>query len=131
MRHLGTGAMLAATVFALSLTACSGYDVGPSLPVDVQIQSLKPTIGDAARCCCHVTGSVTNQSTVPVHVTIRFAAYGETGTEPFARILYFIRDMQPNEQQFFDASGLVFACADIGRVEIDDIDVTGVSFPAS
>ena len=117
-------------VALLGCVSCSSYEVGPSLPVDVQIQGLRATTGDTARCCCHVTGTVVNQSTVSVHVTIRFGAFRGSEVDPFARILYFIRDMEPNETQFFEASGFVYSCSDIDRVEIDDVDVTGIVFPS-
>lgn len=124
-------ALLLATLgVMLGTISCSGFETGPSLPVDVQIQSLRPTTGDAARCCCHVTGTVQNQGSVPVHVTIKFGAFRAAEAESFARILYFIRDMQPNESQAFEASGFVYPCADIDRVEIDDVDVTGIVFPS-
>jgi len=124
------GALCLVVVAILGLFSCSSFETGPSLPVDVQIQGVRATTGDTARCCCHVTGTIVNQSTVPVHVTVRFGAFRGADVDPFARILYFVRDMQPNESQFFEAKGFVYSCSEIDRVEIDDVDVTGIVFPS-
>ena len=110
--------------------SCSSFQAGPDLPVDVQIVSLRPTTGNSERCCCQVIGTATNRGTESVHVTIKFAAFaGPTQSESFASILYFIKDLSPNETRVIDASGFLVSCSAISRLEIKDIDVTGIWFP--
>lgn len=122
-------AILTILVFVLTFS-CHPFETGPDLPVDVRVLSLRPTTGDAARCCCQVVGTATNLGTVPVHITVKFAAFeGPTQSEPFASILYFVRDLNPNETQTIDASGFLVSCSTIGRLEIEDIDITGIYFP--
>lgn len=117
-------------VFLVSLiVSCSDFKTGPSLPVGVRILGLRPTTGDSSRCCCHVIGIAGNPGELPIHVTITFGAYYPGQAEPFSKILYFIKELQPGEEHVIDAFGFRFSCSSIERVEIEDIDVNALWFP--
>ena len=117
---------------ALMLSACEGTPSGPSL-ADVPLTNvgLRPTLGDATACCCHVTGVLTNNNSVPVHVTVKFAAFQTaTSADPFASVLYFVEDLQARARHDVDAAGLLVPCSAINLQFLrKEVSVRGVAFP--
>jgi len=118
---------------ALALTACEDSPLGPSLSaVPVSNLGLRSTTGNPGLCCCHVTGIARNNNTVPVHVTIKFAAFPTNDPEPLSTILYFIKDLQPGATHQIDAPGFVFPCSTfpsgIQNVRTE-VEVKGITFP--
>jgi hypothetical protein len=113
--------------------AQSGFEDGPPLVVDVpeDTLALEPTgvSGDSARCCCLVVGDVVNESVVAVHVTVQVEAFAAGETEPLGTAVDFVDDLQPNEVRRIAASGLLFPCDDVDRIELVDVDVRGIWFP--
>jgi hypothetical protein len=123
-------------LFTLALafsSACEGFTPGPSLEVEVPRESLslQPTTANSQLCCCRVVGSITNRSSVPVHVTLKFEAYQAGEEEAVAAAVDFLENMQPGEQRSIDASGFLIACSSIDRFELVDIDLRGVWVPPS
>jgi hypothetical protein len=115
------------------LAGCEGTPSGPSL-ADVTLTSvaLQPTLaGDASACCCRVTGVVSNNNSVPVHVTLKFAAFRtQTSPDPFASILYFVEDLQPGARHNMDASGFLIPCASINpQLLRREVSVRGLTAP--
>ncbi|HEY8550554.1 MAG TPA: hypothetical protein VIL35_11405 [Vicinamibacterales bacterium] len=118
---------------AFGIAACEDSPTGPSLSaVTVQNLSLRPTTGNPGLCCCHVVGTARNDNTVPVHVTIKFAAFNQPNADPLSTILYFIKDLQPGQTHAIDAPGFIFPCNAIPegiRNVRTEIDVKGITFP--
>jgi hypothetical protein len=107
---------------------CEDSPTGPSLSaVTVNDVGLRPTTDNAELCCCRVTGKSVNQNTVPVHVTITFAALDDREDE-LSRIRYFIEDFQPSATHRIDAAGFLLPCSAIDDVGMT-IDVRGIEFP--
>lgn len=129
---------LAGLVFALvvgtfALSGCEGTPEGPSL-ADVPLTNvgLRPTLAnDPTACCCHVTGVLSNNNTVPVHVTVRFAAFQTaTSPNPFATTVYFVEDLQAGARHNVDAAGFLVPCTAINLATLrKEVSVRGVAFP--
>lgn len=120
---------------AVGVGGCEDAPVGPSLSsVTLSNLSLRSTTENPGLCCCHVVGTARNGNSVPVHVTIKFAAFNrpEPGADPLSTILYFIKDLQPGATHAIDAPGFVFPCttlpSGIGNVRTE-IEVKGITFP--
>lgn len=112
------------------IASCTQPPLGPSLSsVTLDGISLQPTQGNASLCCCRVVGGATNRNTVPIHVTIKFAAFANpSDKDALGTILYFIKDLQPNQRAPIDASGFLFACTKATSIKTE-IDVNGLVFP--
>lgn len=119
-------------LFAIALApffvACDSVPIGPSLsnvtftpaidsPSGWELAQ-KATIADPTVCCCHVTGNVTNRNTVPLHVTITFAAMNHGGQQ-LGRIVYFAQDLQAGATRSIEASGFLIPCASIDHVNYE------------
>ena len=123
----------AVAVLLLAGAGCEGTPIGPSLAsTPLTNLDLKPTFGDPNACCCHVTGIVTNNNSVAVHVSIKFSAFqSATAPDPFASILYFIEDLQPRASHNVDAAGFLIPCSTINKQLLrTELSVRGVTFPA-
>lgn len=132
----------AAGMASFFLGACEDFQTGPSLVNVVVVEAvtvregLVPTTGDPSLCCCRVRGTVTNNNEVPVHVTIKWAAFeNQASVQPFGRILHFVPDLEPSETEQFetpnngtDASGFLVPCNSIGDLR-REVDVNGIVFP--
>lgn len=126
---------LLATVVLLACVSigCEGTPAGPSL-ADTPLTNiaLRPTLAnDATACCCHVTGVLSNNNTVPVHVTIKFAAFQTaTSPDPFASVLYFVEELRAGARHNVDASGFLVPCNAINPGLLrKEISVRGVAYP--
>jgi hypothetical protein len=123
---------------SISSVACEDFQTGPSLSAIAIEQALVSTTDNPSICCCRVTGTVTNNNDVAVHVTITWAAFENAqAVEPFARIVHFINDLQPSQVKSFDtlpefngpgASGFLVPCSAIGDLR-REVDVNGLVFP--
>jgi hypothetical protein len=111
-----------------ALAACETVPTGPSLTgVSFTALARKATIGDPNVCCCHATGNVTNNNSVPVHVTIAIAAIDRQNLE-LGRVPAFIRDLQPGSTRSVEAAGFVFPCATIDRLDYElTVNSLGIS----
>lgn len=117
---------------AVVLSGCEGTPAGPSLAdVPLTAVGLRPTLADATACCCHITGVLTNNNAVPVHVTVKFAAFQTpTSPDPFASVLYFVEDLRPQARHNVDAAGFLVPCSAINTQLLrKDVSVRGVAFP--
>lgn len=116
----------------LGLVACAEVTpTGPSLS-DVQISGLRtaPTTENPGLCCCRAVGTAVNRNSVPVHVTLKIAAYSNPpGAEPVASLIYFIKDFQPGASHAIDAPGILFPCASISPTLKYEVEVRGLTFP--
>jgi hypothetical protein len=115
---------------SLWLGACRGLPTGPSLSaVAVTGISLQSTTGNPALCCCRVVGTATNNNSVTVYLSIQFSAFDNTArTDPIAKILYFIQDLQSGTSRAINAPGFIFPCAAITRLQTA-LSVKGIAFP--
>ena len=119
-------------VFLCALVAVSGCQdlpTGPSLK-DFQVSGVagSPTIANSPNlCCCHVVGTATNRTTVPLHATIQFTGFDVRGQE-LSTILYFIQDMAPGASHSIDAPGFIVPCSAISRYTWE-VKVRGITYP--
>lgn len=128
-----TGLVFAVLLGTFALSGCEGTPEGPSL-ADVPLTNvgLRPTLAnDPTACCCHVTGVVRNNNSVPVHVTIKFAAFQtQTSPDPFASTVYFIEDLQAGASHNVDSAGFLIPCNAINLSLLrKELSVRGVAFP--
>lgn len=134
-RHVGAmaGLVFAVVLGTFALSGCEGTPDGPSL-ADTPLTNvgLRPTLAnDPTACCCHVTGVVSNKNSVPVDVTIKFAAFKtSTSPDPFASIVYFVEDLQAGASHAVDAPGFLIPCTAIDLSLLRrEVSVRGVAFP--
>ena len=130
-RGLMLGLLASLTLIA---AGCTHPPLGPSLySVTLDNVSLQPTQGNASLCCCRVVGGATNKNTVPVHVTIKFAAFANAADkDALGTILYFIKDLQPGQTHQIEAPGFIFPCNQIPegiRNVRTEVEVKGITYP--
>lgn len=115
-------------VIAGSTTACQELPVGPSLQ-DFDLTGIRgtPTTGNASLCCCHVTGTARNRTSVPLHATIQFTGF-DAGNARISTILYFIPDLAPGSSANIDAPGFIVPCSAISRFDWE-VKVRGITYP--
>jgi hypothetical protein len=113
----------------LCAVCCQGMPAGPSLSnLLVTNLSWKSTTSDVNLCCCRVNGKVTNNNTVPVHVSIKFKGYGAIPTDPVATTEYFIENLRPSATQNIDAAGFIVPCSAITSLKYE-VEVKGLASP--
>ena len=117
---------LAATIFAV---AC-GFSEGPTINIQVESQRLLATTGNSTFCCCHVVGTVLNQSTIVVHATVEFEGFEAGNEKVAANARDFLANLQPNERRTYTATGFVRPCNSLNSFRlVQPIDVRGVFTP--
>lgn len=125
-------------VVALALAsygASCDHVVGPELSAEIVSQTLVPTataeeaepFQPSGICCCRVTGSVRNTSSIPVNVSLRFNGYNLDGGAVGTAVAY-VENIAPGATGSFTAAGIFDACSRIGRVEATQF-VLGVFEP--
>jgi len=98
--------------------------------VQVERPVLQATAGSPAACCCRVVGTVSNRSTIAVHVDVAFDAYEAGDPKPVGRALDFVENLQPGESRDFTAAGFVQSCNSISKVEqVQPLNVRAVWLP--
>jgi hypothetical protein len=126
----GRGGWLAILVCAgtLAVAGCQPLPSGPSLTAfELSGITGRPTIGDRLLCCCHVSGTATNRTTVPLHATITFSGFDARDQE-ISKIVYFMQDMAPGQSRQVDAPGFIVPCAAISRFSWE-VKVRGITYP--
>jgi hypothetical protein len=114
----------------LALPTACGFDQGPNIDVLIERPELRPTAASPTVCCCRVVGTVSNRSTVPVHVEVAFDAYAKGEPKPVARALDFVEGLQPNESRNFSAVGFVQSCSSISEFKaVQPLNVRAVWLP--
>jgi hypothetical protein len=128
-RYTRYGLMTGMVAGLAAMASCTQPPLGPSLSsVTLDGVSMQPTQGNATLCCCRVVGGATNKNTVAVHVTLKFAAFNDTDKDALGTIIYFIKDLQPNQRAPIDASGFLFSCSKATHMKTE-IDVNGLISP--
>jgi hypothetical protein len=128
---LATLATVAAVVGAFA-SACN-HAAGPSLSYRIENHLLVPTSDSTdvtnvnAVCCCRVTGRITNTSTIPVHLSIRYKAVTNAGADP-GTAQDFLENVAAGETREFDAPGILEACANVRQIT-PDVVVIGLFEP--
>ncbi len=122
-----SGAALLGSLFLAA--GCQRMPAGPSL-ADLVITNLswRSTTGDANLCCCRVTGRATNNNTVAVHVSIKFAGYADPQASAVATTVYFINNLEPSASHTIDAAGFVVPCSAISSLKYE-VEVKGLTAP--
>ena len=126
-RAVMIGVLLAAG--ATGLVSCK-HATGPSLSAVLESQSLSPTMpGDTtgARCCCRVTGTVRNTSSVGAHISLRFRANDRSGKD-IGTAVDLVANVKPGEARPYDAAGILVPCSQVGKTE-PDVLVIGLYHP--
>ena len=122
-------AAISIVIGGLWLAACGGTPAGPSISnVVLRNVALQPTADNPNLCCCHVTGTAENGTSVPVHMTIKFSALDGVRDEPIATIVAFVSDLEPRSTRAIDAPGFIVPCAAIKDLTTE-VDVSGIAFP--
>jgi hypothetical protein len=123
-------ATAAALIAAAMITACSQV-TGPSLTVSIESRQLTPSSTTVANpdtiCCCHVTGTVKNTSSIPVHVDIRFHVKDSSGSEFTA--LDWVRDIPAGGSKPYDAAGIIAPCKQVASITNDPLAYGVYSLP--
>jgi hypothetical protein len=126
------GPSLSNVTFTPSIQTATGWKASQKPTVlDVNMKALDPTV-----CCCHVTGTITNGNSVPVHVILTFAAMTAqntgVGAVPGAtappQIVYFEKDLPAGASDTIEAPGFLFPCAAIDHVDYQ-LNVSSVGLP--
>lgn len=129
-RPLARGGYWLAGMLSVCLVSagCVGLETGPSLS-DVVLSNIgvRPTVGDASLCCCHVVATARNGNSVAVHATLKFAALDGSRQE-IARTVYFIEQFRPGATVQIDAPGLLFECSRVQSVAYE-VSVRGLTAP--
>lgn len=111
-------------------TGTFGGDQGTvRLDVPVSGEALQATTTNSQLCCCRVVGTVENKSSVPVHVSLKYAAYRSGQPDPVGVAFVFLRAVRPGERRRFEASGFVIPCGSIDRFVRTGTNLRGVYFP--
>jgi len=115
---MGVMLMAMSSVF---MAGCQSGVAGPSLAATVQAVTLQPTVvglvGGENVCCCHIRGTVTNQSSVAVHAELLFPARGSDG-RALGTGLVMEQDIQPGATRAFLAVGITAACRDVSLSQV-------------
>jgi hypothetical protein len=94
--------------------ACQDGVVGPSLSATVKNVALQPTVagleGGENVCCCHITGQVTNTSTVGEHIVVAFTAKDGAG-QSLGAASAIVRDVPSGGSRPFEAVGIAAKCS--------------------
>jgi hypothetical protein len=113
-------AILVALAGALVI-ACQNGVTGPSLTATVQDVTLVPTLTGVPAgenvCCCHLSGSVKNTSSIRVHVQLRFPARNKTGQAVGVGV-DLQRDIPAEGTRSFLAVGIQAPCSTIEKSQI-------------
>ena len=87
----------------------------------VQGVTLQPTVaglvGGENVCCCHIRGSVTNQSSVAVHAELLFEAKGTSG-QAIGTAIVMEQSIQPGATRSFLAVGITAACREVSLSQV-------------
>ena len=114
------GALLVVLAGVL-LSACQSGVTGPSLAATVQGVTLQPTVtglvGGENVCCCHIRGTVTNQSSVSVDAELLFPARTPDGKGAGTGIV-MEQEIPPGGSRAFVAVGITAACRDVSLTQI-------------
>lgn len=113
---------------ALTVAGCQSLPTGPSLTAfEITNIAGQPTIGDRSLCCCHVVGTATNRTTVPLHATITFSGF-DTRDKEISKIVYFMQDVAPGQTRNINAPGFIVPCNAITRFSWE-VKVRAVTYP--
>ena len=124
---------LAAVVIACSFPASPAVTVRVLTPDGQLIPAAAPvtqsTTGRTDLCCCRVIGRVINDSSIPVHVQLKFEAFRDGDGRPIGQALLFLSTMQIGEDRSFEAPGLIMPCDAIDSMALVDVDLRGLGGP--
>lgn len=127
--RVACAAVLAALAAGL-LAACS-HTTGPSLSVSIEGRTLVPSstvANKASLCCCRVTGTVKNNSSVAVNVEVRFHAKDASGNN-LGTALDWVTDIAAGGSKAFNAPGITAVCSQVATIENDPIAYGLYSMP--
>lgn len=118
---VGLAAVMLVALAGVFLSGCQSGVTGPSLAATVQGVTLQPTVvglvGGENVCCCHIRGTVTNQSTVAVHAELRFEAKGASG-QALGMAAVMEQNIQPGATRAFVAVGITAACREVSLAQV-------------
>jgi hypothetical protein len=107
----------------LWLAGCESGVTGPSLAASLSNVNLRPTVENQPLaenvCCCYITGSVTNNSSVTVHAELLFDAKNASGTR-LGTGISIIPSLLPGATESFTAVGITEPCRNLNLGQIID-----------
>ncbi len=114
-------AVMLVVLAGVFVVGCQSGVTGPSLAATVQGVTLQPTVaglvGGENVCCCHIRGSVTNQSSVAVHAELLFEAKGTSG-QALGTAIVMEQSIQPGATRSFLAVGITAACREVSLSQV-------------
>jgi hypothetical protein len=122
-------ARVVAITCALGVVSCN-HPTGPSLTAVIESQTLVPTSSvpfAESICCCHVTGTVRNTSSVSVDIILDWTASDASG-KPLGLATDFAKNVAPGASAPFDAAGIFSACSLVKNI-VPTVTVIGIYQP--
>jgi hypothetical protein len=113
-------AVVILAVGAVALSYCS-HLTGPALTATIESRNLVPTStfpNASTLCCCRVTGTVRNTSSISAHLSLRFHATNAQGQDAGSAQDYLV-SVPAGESRPYSASGIFTPCASISTVTGD------------
>lgn len=109
------------------LSLSCDHITGPALSAEVVSERLVPSVADPATdatppadptvvCCCRITGAVRNTSSIPVSVSLRWAALDAEGGAVGSALAY-VENIPVGGQKPFAAAGIFESCSRVSRLE--------------
>jgi hypothetical protein len=133
--RLAPRSLVVLAVALASYGASCDHVAGPELSAEIETQVLVPTATEeeadplepSAICCCRVTGSVRNTSSIPINVSLRFNGYNVDGGAVGTAVAY-VENIPAGGTGSYSAAGIFSACDRLSRVEASQF-VLGVFEP--
>jgi len=114
-------AAVLAVMIGVLLVGCQSGVTGPSLSATVQSVALQPTVaglvGGENVCCCHIRGTVTNQSSVAIDAELLFPARTSDGRALGTGII-MEANIPPGATRAFVAVGITAACREVNLTQV-------------
>jgi|WetSurMetagenome_2_1015567.scaffolds.fasta_scaffold58060_3 hypothetical protein len=136
--RLATAAAIALSA-AVALAGCQNGVSGPSLTATTSGLTLVPSLGSTPdlnanmnTCCCHVSGTVKNTSSVDTHIELRFPATSKQTNESVGMGLSVLTNVPAGGSKTFVAVGIYAACntLDMNQITRDQlVNIKGLWSP--
>lgn len=133
--RLASRSFVVVAVALASYGASCDHVAGPELSAEIVSQNLVPTATEeeaepfepSAICCCRVTGTVRNTSSIPVNVSLRFNGYNVDGGAVGTAVAY-VENIPAGGTGSYEAAGIFSSCDRLSRVDASQF-VIGVFEP--
>jgi hypothetical protein len=127
-------AVLVAALAVVAISQACNHITGPSLTAVIERRDLVPTststaVDPSSICCCKVTGTIRNTSSVPVNISFRFVATNKDGKN-VGTAVDWQANVDVNATRNFTADGIYEACSRVPKDKVvDNVLVIGLYSP--